>query len=286
MSPVDISLSNLFFAYLVIIGIWSVAHAAGENLGRTLLVGIFRMTIQLFLMGYVLIRLFTINNPLLTMFAYILMLIFATQLIVSRCGVAFRGLPQILGLSLGVSVTVVLCYFTVLVIRSDSVLEPRHIIPIAGMILCNSMNGAALAIERFYAALRASKNEFETALAFGATVHEAAQPAFSQAFRTSLTPMLLTMSSSGLVSIPGMMVGQILCGASPLLSVKYQIAILLAMTTSVAITSFLSLSMAIPRFFTEAGTFRDELFRTDQLSGKPVMPPRRSCGGGGTGCAR
>ncbi|MBP7634552.1 ABC transporter permease [Candidatus Ozemobacteraceae bacterium] len=286
MSPVDISLSNLFFAYLATVGIWSVARAAGEQLGRTLVVGVLRMTVQLFLMGYVLIRLFAIDNPYLTSFAYILMLIFATQLIVSRCGVAFKGLSQILGLSLGVSVSAVLCYFVTFVIRSDSVFEPRHIIPMAGMILCNSMNGAALAIERFYAALRASRNEFETALAFGATAAEAARPAFSQAFRTSLTPMLLTMSSSGLVSIPGMMVGQIICGASPLLSVKYQIALLLAMTASVAITSYLSLKMAISQFFTEAGTFRDEIFRADQLSGKPVMTPKRGCGGGGTGCAR
>ncbi|MBF0407833.1 MAG: ABC transporter permease [Candidatus Riflebacteria bacterium] len=286
MTTVDISIGNLAFAYLAATVIWAFSRAAGEEIGKSLITSIARMTLQLFLLGYVLLELFRSSNWIFTVSAYLLMLLFGTQLIISRCGVKFKGIYLVIASSMGISVTTVMAYFTLLVIQSDSVMEPRHIIPIAGMILCNSMNGAALAVERFFSALRSSRNDFETLLSLGATVNEASKSCFKQAFRASLMPMMMTMSSAGLVSIPGMMVGQILCGASPLVSVKYQIAILIAMTTSVSITAFLSLKLACRYFFTDTGTYRDDIFRVNQPSdtSQPAQRRPKVCGGAGTGC--
>jgi len=282
--PTDIPILNLMLAYLFGLLIWGFGHSAGKDIGKQLLVSIFRMTVQLFLIASVLVEVFSVNFWGLTVAIYILMLFFATQLVVSRCGINFRGMVWVMSGSMGISVTAVLGWILFFVIRSPSFLEARHLIPLAGMIFCNSMNGAALAVERFFTGLKSGRHEFETLLSLGATANEASRKWFSQAFRASMTPMLLTMASTGLVALPGMMVGQILCGFSPLFAVKYQIVILLAMTASVTMTSLLSLKMATRFFFTSDELLREEIF-LQEVSPEASLK-RGKCGGGGGGSCR
>ena len=148
-------------------------------------------------------------------------------------------------------------FFCLLVIGPDPWYDPRYLIPLAGMIIGNSMNGAALAAERLASEIDERREEIESALCLGADSRNASREAVRQAFRAALIPTVNTMAAMGLVALPGMMTGQILSGTEPVTAVKYQIAIMCAITGSVGLTSFLILHQGARRYFTSAQQLRE-----------------------------
>jgi putative ABC transport system permease protein len=149
-------------------------------------------------------------------------------------------------------------FFCNAVIGLDPWYDPRYLIPLAGMIIGNSMTGAALAAERLAAEMRERREEIETALCLGATVRAASREAVRSAFRAALIPSINAMAAMGLVFLPGMMTGQILSGTEPITAVKYQIAVMCVITGSVAVTSFLILLQGYRAYFTPAHQFRED----------------------------
>ncbi len=109
-----------------------------------------------------------------------------------------------------------------------------YVIPIAGMVLGNSMNGIALALERVFADLDARDEEILALTALGASSWEAASPSIRSALRAGLIPTLNSMAAVGIVFIPGMMAGQILAGADPLAATGYQIVVMLMVAAATA----------------------------------------------------
>jgi putative ABC transport system permease protein len=112
------------------------------------------------------------------------------------------------------------------------------------MVLGNSLTGISLGLDRFMSELRNRRGEVETMLALGATRWESCRGVFVEATRTAMIPILNTMSVAGIVSIPGMMTGQLLAGAEPLEAVKYQIMIMFVIAAAIAIGVVLSLSLS------------------------------------------
>jgi putative ABC transport system permease protein len=94
------------------------------------------------------------------------------------------------------------------------------------MLLHNTLTGVSLGLDRFTTDLAARRDHVETLLALGATRWEAARRPIQQAVRTGMVPTINTMMVIGLVSLPGMMTGQLLSGVDPLDAVKYQIVIM------------------------------------------------------------
>jgi putative ABC transport system permease protein len=148
-------------------------------------------------------------------------------------------------------------FFCTLVIGLEPWYDPRYLIPLAGMVIGNSMTGASLAAERLAAEFRERREEIETALCLGSSVKLAAEPAVSSAFRAALIPSVNAMAAMGLVFLPGMMTGQILSGTEPLIAVKYQIAIMCVITGSVALTTFMILRFGYRSYFTSYQSLRD-----------------------------
>ena len=148
--------------------------------------------------------------------------------------------------------------FCGLVVRYSPWYDPRYLIPLAGMIIGNSMNGASLAAERLAAEIRERREEVETAICLGATARQASTTAVRLAFSAALMPTMNTMAAMGIVSIPGMMTGQILSGTEPIIAVRYQIAIMCAITGAVAITSYLIVLLGYRHYFTAAHQLREE----------------------------
>lgn len=95
-------------------------------------------------------------------------------------------------------------------------------------------------------------DELETALCLGATARQAAEPILRTAYKAALIPTINTMAATGIVALPGMMTGQILSGTAPMLAVRYQIAIMCAITAAVAITALLILLQGYRGYFTPA----------------------------------
>ncbi len=114
----------------------------------------------------------------------------------------------------------------------------QYAIPLMGMILGNALNGISLGLDRLTQELTARRAEVELRLTLGATRWEAARPCVVHAIRTGMIPIINSMMVAGIVSLPGMMTGQILAGAEPMAAVRYQIVImfLIAATTALGTT--------------------------------------------------
>jgi putative ABC transport system permease protein len=102
------------------------------------------------------------------------------------------------------------------------------------------------------------REEIECALSLGATSRQSSQEAIRNAYSAALRPTINTMAATGIVALPGMMTGQILSGTEPIIAVRYQIAILCAITGAVAVTSFLIVQQGYRRFFTDAHQLKRE----------------------------
>jgi putative ABC transport system permease protein len=112
---------------------------------------------------------------------------------------------------------------------------PQYAIPLLGMILGNTLNGISLGLDRLGRELSFQRGRVETLLALGATRWEAARQSVQQAIRTGMIPLINSMMVVGIVSLPGMMTGQLLAGVAPLEAVKYQIVIMFLIASGTAL---------------------------------------------------
>ena len=113
--------------------------------------------------------------------------------------------------------------------------DPQYFIPLLGMVLGNTLTGISLGLDRFMESLVNQRQKIETLLALGATRWEATHEEIKAAIRTGMIPMINSMMVMGIVSLPGMMTGQILAGANPLDAVRYQIIIIFAIASATAL---------------------------------------------------
>jgi putative ABC transport system permease protein len=210
------------------------------------------MVLQLLAVGYLLHGVFTVNSPVPVLLILLVMVGFSVQVMGSRVRRKMPGFYRVVGSSLIFGCGGVTFLFCSLVVGYSPWYDPRYLIPLAGMIIGNSMNGASLAAERLEAEIRERRDEIETAICLGATARQASSTAVRTAFRAALMPTVNTMAAMGIVSLPGMMTGQILSGTEPVIAVRYQIAIMCAITGAVAFTAYLILIQGYRRYFTTA----------------------------------
>src|SRR5439155_20609195 len=183
----------------------------------------------------------------------------ATHAAVSRLGKPLPGGGWIAGTALTVSTAATLTYVIGVVVQVRPWWEPQYIIPIAGMILGNSMTSAALAGDRLQSDLRVRADEVEAMLALGFPGSEAVQPMVRSAVRAAMIPTVSGMTTVGLVQLPGMMTGQILAGASPLVAIEYQIVVVFMLAVATSVASLLFVRLAVRRYLTPAHQLRRHL---------------------------
>lgn len=145
----------------------------------------------------------------------------------------------------------------VVIINVEPWYTPQYIIPIMGMILGNSMNGVALAAERLSSEIRGKRALIEARLSLGATSRDAVSDIVASAVRAAMIPTINSLMTVGIVSLPGMMTGQILSGTDPIIAVKYQIVVMYMIAASVMISSVLIVQRGYKQFFTEYHQFRE-----------------------------
>jgi putative ABC transport system permease protein len=254
---IDLRLPDLALGYALIL--LTVALARFKNIGqeKEMLWASARMVLQLFATGYILHLVFAIRHPLLVLLILVIMAGFSLQVLAGRVKSKMPGFYRVVSSSIFIGCGAVTFFFVLAVVGPDPWYDPRYLIPLAGMIIGNSMNGAALAAERLGSEMKDRQDEIETALSLGASSRAASRDAVRAAFRAALIPTTNTMAAMGIVSLPGMMTGQILSGTPPVIAVKYQIAIMFAITGSVAVTSFLILMQGYRRYFTAAHQLRE-----------------------------
>ncbi|WP_353893492.1 iron export ABC transporter permease subunit FetB [Proteinivorax hydrogeniformans] len=249
---VELSLWQMAAAYVFVLILLVIVKARGISREREILISSVRMTIQLVLVGYILVFLFDNVNPFYTILVIVVMESFAIHNIFKRSKDRLsRQLKKIIALSMLFGTLSSLCYFLFIVINISPWYDPRYFIPIAGMLIGNSMTGISLGVTRLVDGMKKQKHLVESALMLGATPKLASKEIVDNAFDSAILPTINSMVGMGIVFLPGMMTGQILSGVSPVLSIKYQIAIMLGIVGSVSLTVILFLHFGYKTFFNE-----------------------------------
>lgn len=231
----------------------AIALSAWQKLGLegTLVIATGRTIIQLLVVGYVLAAVFALRNPWIVLALLAIML--ATATIVARNRIS-KKIPQLLpivGGAIFIGTLLTLIYTNLFVIQKTWY-EPQYAIPLAGIVLGNAMNGAALAGERLVSTLNSSQLEIETHLSLGATPAQAVAQYRREAIRAGLIPTLNTMMVVGIVTLPGIMTGQLLSGADPLLAAAYQMLIMFMLAFATLVTTSLTTWGICQKFFNPA----------------------------------
>lgn len=215
----QIPLSNLLYSLipLFIIGYF---YYKWSNNKYEIAYATIRMVIQLLLVGYILIYLFNEKDVYLGIAILSFMIIVSTWISLrNTTNKTFSHFIKILS-SITISNILHLLLIINFILDLEYFYEPRYVIPIAGMIISNSMNVLSLAIERF-------EKELKT-LSF--------EEARDNSFKSALIPQINSLLAVGLVSLPGMMTGQILSGIDPLVAVRYQIMIMATILSSAGLS--------------------------------------------------
>ncbi len=260
MQTVDITvrgLVSLLLFLLVPMGI--MAFLKVRLIGR-LALSVLRMGVQLVLVGLYLRYLFAWNHPAVTLGWLMLMVVVASGHILKSASFRRRELlPLVIG-SVVLSLALVLVPFMALVVQPDPLYDARYLIPLGGMVLGNFLSGNIVALNAYGTMVWKRRQEVQSALCFGATRREAVAPLLREAFTRAITPSVTTIGTLGLVSLPGMMTGQLLGGSVPVVAIKYQIAIMVAIVTALSLSLLLTLFTVTTRLFDSRERVREELF--------------------------
>ncbi|MBD2105545.1 iron export ABC transporter permease subunit FetB [Nodosilinea sp. FACHB-13] len=235
---IAISYGQLALSALLIVVNVVLSTALRLGLGQSLLTAALRMVVQLLLIGFVLEWLFTQDNALVILAIALVMTAIAGIAAVNRTQRRFVGVYWHSLLSVLASSSLVTGFAMVGIIRVQPWYDPQYLIPLLGMVLGNTLNGISLGLDRFMEGLVTQRDQVETLLALGATRWEAAHPQVRNAIRVGMIPTINSMMVMGLVSLPGMMTGQILAGANPIDAVRYQIVIIFMIAAGAALGIF------------------------------------------------
>ena len=200
----------------------------GLRVHRSLVVAAIRMVVQLTLVGLVLTTLFSVVSLLWTGIAALAMVLFAGHEAAQRQDRRLSGWWSYgLGTGCMMMASVLVTIFALLAaLRPNPWYDPRYAIPLLGMILGNCMTGVGLGLNTLTTSLVNRRASVEAQLMLGATREVAAAPVMREALRSALMPTINSMAATGVVSLPGMMTGQILGGVPPAEAVKYQILVM------------------------------------------------------------
>ena len=225
-----IPFNHLIFAFLPVIIVMLIIWKWGLNF-QSSIYAMFRMLIQLLLIGYVLTYIFATNNYLIVIATLTVMLCSASWIALQTLTITIKNLYLKSFCAIFFSGSLILFLMSQLVLNLTPWFLPSYLIPLAGMIFANSMNSVSLAGERMAAEINQGKGY---------------QQARNIAFHASMIPITNSLLAVGLVSLPGMMTGQILSGVSPLIAVRYQIMVMCMIFSSAGMSSAIFLTLLKP----------------------------------------
>lgn len=261
MASPDISIPSLMLCFLLLAFPLAISYGIKLHISRKTIDAVTRMTVQLVLVGVFLTYVFELNNGVLNLAWVIGMVIIASYTTISNVELKMERLLLPVILSFTVANISVLLYFNEFVLDLGNLLEARYLIPIGGMILGNSLRGNIVGMGEFYEDIRRNENRYLYSLSLGASRYEALMPYIRKCLRSALKPTLANIATAGLVFLPGMMTGQILGGASPMLAIKYQISIMIALYVSTSMSAVFSIFSTIHTTFDEYGLVKKEIYR-------------------------
>ncbi len=253
---VPISLWGMLYCYLLLLIPAGIIWYFNVGLLRRMAIAVVRMTIQLTVVGVVLIYLFRWDNIWLNLAWIISMILFATFSAVNNSDLNIRkfGLPVFLALT--ISAVSILVFFNGILLQLPNIFTAQYLIIIGGMLLGNALKGIIIGLSSFFKSIVENQNRYQFHLAQGASQREGITPFLVDSLKASLSPSIATMATLGVVFLPGMMTGQIIGGSSPDTAIRYQIAIMIAIFVCITLSVLLGIFFSVGRSFDGYGNLR------------------------------
>ncbi len=255
----ELTFINILYSLGLIVLCSGISLFLGLALEKKIILATVRSCLQLALLGYVLTWLFTQNGPWVFFFVFMFMALVASQTAMKRVARRHKGLFWVTYISIFFSSFLTGSYTLFISIPQDPWFDITRSIPLIGMILGNSLTGVSLTMDKLTDHLALKKNEIEESLSLGATRFEACRSLLVDSIQTGMTPILNSMMVVGLVSIPGMMTGQLLAGNSPTQASLYQMAILLIICSTSYLSTLMVALISFVRFLNSFHRFDGEL---------------------------
>lgn len=231
-----VNFTELLFASLLLLANAGLSLALGLGLARPLLIAGVRVVAQLLLVGLVLKMVFTSQSPWLVGAVMVFMLVAAAREIHARQERRLLGWwGWGVGATMSTLATVVVAGLGLALLAHRPWWTPQAAIPMVGIVLGSVMNGVSITLNAFTRGVVRERAAIEARLALGATRRQALGPLQRAALQQGLIPVVNQMSAAGIITLPGMMTGQILAGMAPLEAAKYQILVLLLLAGAAAL---------------------------------------------------
>lgn len=249
METIDISYLHLLIGLaLLVLPLYFLSYYR-TGLVQATVVATIRMTAQLLFIGFYLNYLFEWNNPIVNTLWVLIMILIASQASLKRTKLVARIMLLPIAVAFFIAVTLVGGYFLGIVVELDSVFNARYFIPIAGSLLGNMLAANVLAINTYCDGLQRDRQLYYYLIGNGASQHEAQTPFIRSALIKSFNPTIAGMAVMGLVSLPGTMIGQIIGGSNPNVSIKYQIMIIVINFAASMLSVMISIRLISRKLF-------------------------------------
>ncbi len=228
MTPIILHAQDLAIAAVLVVLDGAPSIVLGVGLHRRLAIAAARMVLQLLLVGVILRSVFAIASPALTLAVIVAMVVIAGREVATRPEQRLTRFGNYViggaGVAVATFLTSILALTTAL--RPHPWYDAHYAIPLAGIVLGNVLNAASLALDSLLGGVVRERAAIEARLALGATMRTAMGRLVREAMRRALLPIVNQMSAAGIVTLPGIMTGQILAGMDPMQAVKYQILLM------------------------------------------------------------
>lgn len=252
----DISLVNLIIGFSVLLIPVAIFLYYKVRLIKDMLISTLRMVVQLSLVAVYMEWIFKLNNAWLNSAWVIIMISVSAYTSVSRVKLNRKIFIIPFAMAILVSLLIIDGFFLGLIIQLEYVFDARYFIPISGMILGNSLNHNIVGLSNYFDNFESKKELYYFVLTNSGNAVMAKRPFIQEALIKGLNPLLAAMSVMGLISLPGMMTGQILGGASPVTAIKYQIMIMIAIFVGCTLSLMMSLWYSNLKIFDKYGNIK------------------------------
>ncbi|MBN2280909.1 MAG: ABC transporter permease [Candidatus Marinimicrobia bacterium] len=258
---VDISIWKLVISLSILVIPFAFFLYYKIPLISSTMIAVLRMAVQLSLIAVYLEWIFEVNNLWINMLWVFLMVFVGVFTAIKRIGLYPRYFVLPLTLSAITAVIIVDAFFLGYVLHLDYLFDARYFIPITGMILGNSMNHNIVGLSTYFRGLSEKAELYNFLLTNTGNTALTRRPFVKQAITQGLNPLIATMTVIGLISLPGMMTGQILGGSSPALAIRYQIMIMLAIFIGCTTNMFLSILFSNRFIFDKFGNLKIDMVK-------------------------
>ncbi|MBW2368430.1 MAG: iron export ABC transporter permease subunit FetB [Deltaproteobacteria bacterium] len=266
MNVIPLSAVDLLMASFLVLVLALLSFRMRLGLSGQLLVAACRTTVQLLLVGMVLRTVFAHAKPVWVALMAAVMLAAAAREVMARQHRPFKGWwgVGVGGAAMFISSFAVAIMALVVIVGAEPWYTPRYAIPLLGMLLGNTMNGISLGVNSLTQAAWEKRDQLEQRLLLGQDRKMVLADIRQNSMRTGMIPIINAMAAAGLVSLPGMMTGQILAGSSVLEAVKYQILIMFLISSGTGFGILAALQLASRRLFDNRHRLRLDNLRGEE----------------------